>query len=278
MSPRPMERFPLEWLALREAYDRASRSRVLARAFLRALPRNARIADLACGSGSNARYLDALGRRDLRWELIDADPALLSLAGKGRRASSVRRVDLARPRRSLDLDHCDGATASALCDLVSGRWLDALIGDAARHGLPLLLALSVDGRVAFAPGARGDREILDAFRRDQRRDKGFGPALGPEAPRRLVRALRNHGYRVRSARSDWRLGAADGTILHALVAGFADVARRAGSMAAREIDDWLRLRREQIEGGRLALAVGHVDLFAVRRDVALTRCHVAVIK
>lgn len=265
-----MERFPPEWLALREAYDRASRSRVLARAFLSALPPNARIADLACGSGSNARYLEALGRPDLRWELIDADPALLSLAGKGRRACSARRVDLARPRRSLDLGRCDGVTASALCDLVSGRWLDALIGGAARHGLPLLLALSVDGRVTFSPSAPDDREILECFRRDQRRDKGFGPALGPEAPRRLARLLRNHGYRVRSARSDWRLGASDGQILRALVAGFADVARRGGAMTGREVDGWLRLRREQIEGGRLALVVGHVDLLAVGRDAALT--------
>jgi hypothetical protein len=264
MSPRPIERFPQEWLALREAYDHAARSRVLARAFLRALPRGARIADLACGSGSNARYLDALGRRDLRWELIDADPALLSLAGKGRRASNLRWMDLARPRRSLDLGRCDGVTASALCDLVSGRWLDALIGGAARHGLPLLFALSIDGRVAFAPGAPGDREILDRFRRDQRRDKGFGPALGPQAPRRLARVLRDHGYRQCVARSDWRLGAADAQILRALVAGFADVARRAGSMTGGEIDRWLRLRREQIEDGRLALIVGHVDILAVR--------------
>jgi hypothetical protein len=185
---------------------------------------------------------------------------------------------LARPRRSLDLGRCDGVTASALCDLVSGRWLDALIGGAARHGLPLLFALSIDGRVAFAPGAPGDREILECFRRDQRRDKGFGPALGPQAPRRLARVLRDHGYRVHAARSDWRLGAGDGPILRALVAGFADVARRARSMAEREIDGWLRLRQEQIESGRLALVVGHVDLFAVRRNDALTGCHFAVIE
>jgi hypothetical protein len=153
-----------------------------------------------------------------------------------------------------------------------------LIGGAARHGLPLLFALSVDGRVVFAPGAPGDREILACFRRDQRRDKGFGPALGPQAPRRLARIFRNHGYRMRAARSDWRLGAADGEILRTLVAGFADVARHAGSLTGREIDGWLRLRREQIEGGRLALVVGHVDLLAVRRNDALTECHFAVIQ
>ena len=40
-----MEQFSPAWLALREPYDQACRSKALARAFLNALPRNARIAD-----------------------------------------------------------------------------------------------------------------------------------------------------------------------------------------------------------------------------------------
>ncbi|MGH6915238.1 MAG: class I SAM-dependent methyltransferase, partial [Geminicoccales bacterium] len=184
MSRAPSDRFAPAWLALREGYDHAARSKPLARAFLRSLPRGACIADLACGSGANARYLSSLGRRDLCWDLIDADPALLTIAEGG----DARRLDLARPRRSLDLGRCHGVTASAFLDLVSGPWIDALIGDAARHGLPMLFALTVDGRVAFSPGDAGDGALLNGFRRDQRRDKGFGPALGPDAPRRLAAA------------------------------------------------------------------------------------------
>jgi SAM-dependent methyltransferase len=260
-----MEQFSPAWLALREPYDRASRSKALARAFRDALPRNARIADLACGSGSNARYLAALGGREMRWALIDADRTLLSLAGSRLSGSDARCVDLARPRRSLCLGRCHGITASALCDLVSGQWLDALIHDAACRGLPLLFALTVDGRVAMSPGDPADRAILNCFRRDQRRDKGFGPALGPGAPLRLARTLRAHGYRVRCARSDWRLGAGDDAILRALVSGFAVVALKDGSVARHEVEAWLRLRQEQISRRRFSLVIGHVDLFAFRR-------------
>jgi hypothetical protein len=244
------EGFDAAWLALREPYDRMSRSRALARAFLELLPRGARVADLACGSGANARYLASLGRPDLRWARIDADTRLLALAGGG------QCVDLARPRRSLDLGACRGVTASALCDLVSGRWIDALAGDAARHRLPMLLALTVDGRIGFSPGDENDRMVQVSFRRDQRRDKGFGPALGPQAPLRITAALRRHGYRIRCARSDWRLGAADGAILDALVSGVAAVA------PSRAAEAWLACRREQIAGRRLAAAVGHVDILA----------------
>jgi SAM-dependent methyltransferase len=261
----PMEQFSPAWLALREPYDRACRSKALARAFLDALPHNARIVDLACGSGANADYLTALGRHDVRWRLFDADRTLLSLARERVYRSDALCVDLARPRRMLDFGHCDGITASALCDLVSGNWLEGLIRDAARHALPLLLALSVDGRVAFSPSAPADQVILNCFRRDQRHTKGFGPALGPAAPLRLARVLRAHGYRIRCAASDWRLGAGDHTILRALVTGFADVALKHKASARTEIEAWRRQREAQISRRRFSLVIGHVDLLAFRR-------------
>ena len=255
MSGAAAETFSAEWLARRAPYDRAARSKPLARDFLSALPRNARVADLACGTGANARYLAALGRRDLRWTLMDADPALLGVAAGGLPGSRTRRVDLARPRQALGLGGFDGVAASALCDLVSGRWLDGVISETAQRRLPLLFALSVDGRVAFSPGDAEDRAVLCRFRRDQARDKGFGPALGPCAPLRLATALRAHGYGFRIARADWRLGARDGALLEALVDGMA----AAGGAPA---DGWRGRRRAQIAAQRLAVVVGHVDVVA----------------
>jgi hypothetical protein len=255
MSGVAAETFSAEWLALRAPYDRAARSKSLARDFLSALPRNARVADLACGAGANARYLAALGRRDLRWTLMDADPALLRAAGDGLPGSRTRRVDLARPRQTLGLGRFHGVTASALCDLVSGPWLDGVISAAARHGLPLLFALTVDTRLAFSPGDAEDGAVLRRFRRDQARDKGFGPALGPCAPLRLATALRAHGYHFRIARADWRLGAGDGALLEALVGGMA-------TAGGPPVDGWLGRRRAQIAAQRLAAVVGHVDVFA----------------
>lgn len=260
-----MEQFSRDWLALRGPSDRASRSKALARAFLDALPRDALVADLACGAGANAHYLMSLGRHDIRWSLIDADRTLLPLARGRLRRGDPRSLDLARPRRALGLDRYDGVTASALCDLVSAAWLDKAIAEAARNGLPLLFALTVDGRVAFSPGDPSDAIVMHCFRRDQTRDKGFGPALGPRAPRGLARVLRQYGYGVRWARSDWRLGPGDTAMLCALVAGFADVGLRDGAVSPSEIKAWRRRREAQVAGRQLSLVVGHVDLFATLR-------------
>lgn len=268
MSGVPRETFSPSWLRLRERYDRAARSKALAQAFLDALPRQARVADLACGGGANANYLASLGRPDLRWLLIDADPVLLQLAAGRVPVLETRCTDLARPRRGLAREGIHGATASALCDLVSGAWLDRFIGEAARQRLPLLFALTVDGRMAFSPGDPEDAAMFRRFRADQRRDKGFGPALGPRAPARLAATLHSHGYHVRLARSDWRLGAGDGGLLDALLQGIADAARAGGSASASPVDRWLERRRAQIAERRLAAVVGHVDILALPRSVA----------
>ncbi len=262
-----MESFAPDWLALREEYDAAARSRPLARAFLAALPRRVRVADLGCGRGANACYLAHAGRPDLRWRLVDGDVRLLAQARGRLSGAETRCADLARADAGMLLRGCGGVTASALCDLVSGAWIDALVRAAARHRLPLLLALSVDGRVVFAPEGDADAAVLAAFRRDQRRDKGFGPALGPAAPSRIARALRRHGYAVRTARSDWRLGSGDGVLLRALIAGFAAVAP-ADSAA------WRGARERQIAAGALTLRVGHVDILGLpgaRADAAASR-------
>lgn len=252
-----MEEFSADWLSLRESCDRAARSRPLARAFVKALPRNALIADLGCGRGANATYLSAVGRSDIRWLLIDGDRTLLTKATARRRTAQMFHGDLARFATLTAIDACDGVTASALCDLVSAAWIDRLVARAARRGVPVLLTLSVDGRIEFFPKSEGDAAILAAFRRDQRRDKGFGPALGCMAPHGISRSLRQHGYRsLQLARSDWRLGVENHVLLRELVAGIAVVAGAAGK-------DWLRLRQEQIAAGRLSMTVGHVDILAL---------------
>jgi hypothetical protein len=251
-----MESFAPDWLALREGYDAAARSHPLACAFLAALPRRARVADLGCGRGANACCLAGMGRRDLRWRLVDGDARLLAQAGDRLPGAETRRADLAHADAGMLLRGCGGVTASALCDLVSGTWIDGLVRAAAQRRLPLLLALSIDGRVAFAPEDAGDAAVLAAFRRDQRRDKGFGPALGPAAPFRIARALRRHGYAVRTARSDWRLGPGDDAMVRAATDGFAAVAP-ADSAA------WRDARARQIAAGALALRVGHVDILGL---------------
>ena len=87
-------------------------------------------------------------------------------------------LDLATGLDSLALDGA-GITASALLDLTSAAWLDRLAERCGRA--PLLMALSFDGRLSWQPALAEDDLVRDRFLAHQRTDKGFGPALGPDA-------------------------------------------------------------------------------------------------
>jgi hypothetical protein len=50
-----------------------------------------------------------------------------------------------------------------------------------KRRLPVYAALTYQGRAALDPAEPFDLEMIAAVNRHQRRNKGFGPALGPEA-------------------------------------------------------------------------------------------------
>ena len=91
----------------------------------------------------------------------------------------------------------DLVTTSALLDLVSAEWLERLVVETAARRLPVYAALSYDGKIALSPQDPFDSDIVAAVNRHQHGDKGFGPALGPEAAadcHRAVQAGRLHGH------------------------------------------------------------------------------------
>jgi SAM-dependent methyltransferase len=276
--------FDPTWLALREPYDHVARSAALAERFVAAVGPAPHLLDLGCGTGSNLRYLAPRIPGDQRWLCVDHDPALLEAArtalldwGDGQgwpNRSDGDALTLGRPggevrvrfalsdmaRRALPgNDDVAGLSASALLDLTSAAWLDAF---AARYrGTPLLMALSFDGRLVFEPAAPDDVEVCRRFVAHQRTDKGFGPALGPDAAAHLAGRLAAAGRPVRLERSDWRLGAADGALLRATLRG---VIAAAGEIAQdARLDHWATLRERQLAAGELRLTVGHVDLLAL---------------
>ncbi|MBI3709452.1 MAG: class I SAM-dependent methyltransferase [Proteobacteria bacterium] len=261
-----MSGFTADWLALREPLDRAARSADLAQRFVAALPRNARIADLGAGTGANLRYLAPLIGTAQSWRLIDHDAALLAIArgdpppGTNCTVSTDAR-DLAENIEALVAD-ADAVAASALMDLVSRTWFDEVAAAAATRHAPLLFALTVDGRIAFDPPSPEDGAVCAAFSEHQRRDKGFGPALGPVAPAYMRARLEGLAYRVATAPSDWLLGDADAALLRTFIEGFVAAAIAVAPHSAAQIEGWAARRRDQIAGGGLSVRVGHTDLFA----------------
>jgi SAM-dependent methyltransferase len=286
-----MTGFSADWLALREPFDTAARAgatavAATAAAWLGPAPR--RIVDLACGTGANLRALAPRLGRGQHWRLVDHDAALLAalpealrhwagrhgyavalsaggtlaIDGPGFDATVVcQRLDLACELSALPLPPGALVTASALLDLVSAPWLDALIAWAAPARATLLFSLNVDGRLAWQPTDVADHPVHAAFAAHQRRDKGFGPALGPTAVAEAMGRLRAAGWLVESARSDWRIdGARSPAMLQALIDGTAAAAIEQAPGLRDTVLAWQQRRSAGRPAARLV--VGHLDLAA----------------
>ncbi|GGD41641.1 class I SAM-dependent methyltransferase [Aureimonas glaciei] len=259
-----MSGFESDWLSLREPADRRARDRdLLTMAADHASTARGAVVDLGCGTGSTFRALDGLLAEGTPWIFVDDDAALLARAQALQAPSARARVRL-HPADLAALD--DGlfdtaamVTASALFDLVSQRFIDAFADRMASRGLAVYAALTVDGRIAWDSPHPLDGEIVEAFTADQRRDKGFGPGLGGDAAARLDEAFLARGYTVRSAPSDWTLGADDLALQEAFHAGLAGPA---GAAMGGKVGDWLRHRADAARAGA-RVRVGHRDMLAL---------------
>src|SRR4029077_9189025 len=99
----------------------------------------------------------------------------------------------------------DFVTASALLDLVSAQWLQAVCAACQRERAAVLFALSYDGRMQCLPEEPEDELVRNLVNRHQHTDKGFGRALGPDAAAQAAELLESLGYAVIRDRSDWVL-------------------------------------------------------------------------
>ena len=149
---------------------------------------------------------------------------------------------------------------SALLDLVSAAWLARLC---ASLTVPLLACLTVDGRDVWRPHHPFDALVRTAFRRDMRRDKGFGRALGTAAPQSLAA----NGLVTASAPSDWHIPRTALQLQRALIDATADAARNTRPAHAGAITAWQTARLRQALRGRLAITIGHRDILALPRGI-----------
>lgn len=272
--------FDHEWLSLREPIDHKARNVSLTRELdqwleFRYLHREGaqrgrpiRIADLGAGAGSNVGYLVNRLSVPQEWLLLDHDPSLLEVAEQRARNLEItvdtRCQQLTKSALSWSIpDSTDLVTASALIDLVSEDWLNALAGRVAELDAALLVTLSVNGQVLVEPAVESDELVLGAFRQHQRRNKGTGEALGPEAPEYLAGALRHLGYQVKTRPADWVLRRGEASLQRYLLAGWQAAATEQSPERGQDIENWYRRRLQEAESGRLNIGVGHTDLLAL---------------
>jgi hypothetical protein len=258
--------FSPQWLALREPYDQAARNPAVLEAVRTAFAGfpAVRVADLGCGTGSTMRAVSPLLPARQDWRLLDNDAALLEAAHDAAPPTcevTTVQVDLAADLGRALADDTDLVTMSALLDLVSVQWLERLVAMLAIGGRPLYAALSYDGCVSLMPACRNDDTVIAAVNRHQLTDKGFGPALGPQAAATALDRLRRQGFAILEGRSDWSFGPADRDIQLEMLDGWTGAAAAMGVESAL-LDDWLAERRAHVEAARSQMRVGHLDFFA----------------
>lgn len=262
-----MSGFSAEWLALRHPLDLAARNASVERVFLENLPEGPlSLMDLASGTGSTVKSLAAKLRQPAHWLLTDYDPALLDQADEtlktfAQAGTAKRQVDLAADLEKLPFAEVDAVTTSAFLDLVSESFLERLAGRIVASGKPFLASLTYDGRAAFMPQHAFDAELTGALNAHQQTDKGFGPALGPQAASRAIELFEERGYQVTAGPSDWQIDPSAGAFLSEFLGGWKRVGREC-RLDDLQLETWWQDRTRQIRAQKLSMTVGHVDFFA----------------
>jgi hypothetical protein len=113
--------------------------------------------------------------------------------------------DLSRDMDGLFQNDPDLVTASALFDLVSDDWLARFVDMITKKRCSVYALLTYDGAEIWQPSLPLDEAVHAGFLAHQHRDKGFGAALGPDAPAALRSHLEAFRFKVDVADSPWRL-------------------------------------------------------------------------
>jgi hypothetical protein len=258
-----------EWLLLRGPADAAARSAELAERLGRHVATAGRLVihDLGCGTGAMGRWLAPRLPGPQHWVVHDRDADLLELAvaappGSAADGTAVtveaRRSDVTRLAPD-DLAGADLTVASALLDVLTADELLRMLGVCTAGGHPMLLALTVTGRVTLTPEEPLDALMGAAFNAHQRR----GCKLGPDAVEAVVDELRTTGDEALVRPSPWRLDATHADLAAEWFDGWVAAACEQEPALAAEAGAYRDRRLAQAAAGELHVVVDHADLLVL---------------
>jgi len=263
------------WLELREPADAAARSAALAERLARHLGGAGRLVihDLGGGSGAMGRWLAPRLPGPQHWVVHDRDPDLLALALADAPGPAADGAEVTVEARRSDITRLGPAelagagliVASALLDmLTAGEQAEMLRACMAEGSCPVLVTLTVVGRVAMSPADPLDARLAAAFDAHQCRTTERGALLGPDAVPAAVEQLRANGAEVLVRPSPWRLGRGEADLLAEWLGGWIDAACEQEPGLAVEAGAYLERRRAELAAGTLEVTLGHADLLALR--------------
>jgi hypothetical protein len=263
------------WLDLREPADAVARASDLVEQLRRHLPTAGRqvIHDLGCGTGAMGRWLAPRLPGPQHWVVHDRDADLLGVAAEnlpGVAADGAvvtvetRQSDITRLERG-DLADATLITASAILDLLTGEELAGLVTTCAATGCPVLLTLTVVGRVDLNPADPLDARVAAAFDGHQRRATERGRLLGPDAVAAAIGAFSRLGAEVLVRPSPWKLGALEADLAAQWFTGWVGAACEQELGLVAEADAYAGRRLAEATAGQLAVTVHHADLLILPR-------------
>ena len=263
------------WLALREPADAAARAVDLVGHLGQRLPATGLLVihDLGCGTGGMGRWLAPLLPGPQHWVMHDRDADLLEVAAADLPGPAADGAGVTVEARQSDItrlppDELAGATlitASALLDMLTRDELAGLVSMCARAGCPVLLTLSVVGRVDLTPADPLDARVAAAFDAHQRREVDGRRLLGPDAVAVAVEQFERLGAEVLVRRSPWRLGAGEAELTAEWFTGWVGAACEQQVELAAETEGYARRRLAEAAAGQLAVTVDHADLLVLPR-------------
>jgi hypothetical protein len=160
-----------------------------------------------------------------------------------------------------DLAGASLIAASALLDVLTADELAGMLGGIGRR--PMLLALTVVGRVSLIPADPLDARMAAAFNAHQRRTTTAGRLLGPDAVAFAVDQLRGTGAEVLVRPSPWQLDGAHADLTAAWFGGWVAAACEQEPALAAQASAYRDRRLAQAAAGELDVTVDHADLLVL---------------
>ena len=263
-----------DWLALREPADAAARSLELVETLRPHLPTDGMVIhDLGCGTGSMTRWLARQLSGPQRWILHDRDGELLQKAAENPPAELAEGAGVTVETRLDDITRLDPGeltgvsliTASALLDMFTEEELERFVTLCGAAGCPVLITLSVVGRVELTPADPLDRHVMDAFNAHQRRRTAGGRLLGPGAAGAAAEAFEQLGLEVLVRASPWQLGPQHSDLAAQWLTGWVRAAREQAPELAEVAGPYAMRRLAETLAGSVSITVHHQDLLALAR-------------